>query len=316
MRVRIICPAPRGSRTGNWVTAARWAGVLRGLGHSVTVTQRYCGEPCDVLIAMHARRSFDSARRFRKLHPERPLIVALTGTDLYGDIRRSRRALQALDWARRLIVLQPLGTEALPPEHRRKVRIIYQSAPPLRRRPRRGAAFTVCVIANLREVKDPLRTARAAQRLPAVSRLRVVHAGKPLSQALARRARAEMRRNPRYRWLGELPHARVRRLLAASQLLVLSSKMEGGANVISEAVMAGVPVIASRIPGSVGLLGSDYPGWFPVGDTAALASLLQRAEADAMFYARLRKGCARRARFFERTREQRAWERLMQELSR
>src|SRR5262249_6268440 len=56
-----------------------------------------------------------------------------------------------------------------------------------------------------------------------------------------------------------------------------------------------VPVLASRISGSVGLLGAKYPGYFPVGDTRALAGLLRQAEGEAAVYARLGAGGARLA---------------------
>ncbi|MFO0981072.1 MAG: glycosyltransferase [Planctomycetota bacterium] len=123
-----------------------------------------------------------------------------------------------------------------------------------------------------------------------------------------------MRRNRRYRWLGELPRGRALRLLRASHVLVLSSLLEGGANVISEALAAGTPVLASRIPGSVGLLGADYPGYFPAGDTRALAALLARAERDPRFRARLRAACRRRAPLVAPERERAAWRALLEEL--
>jgi glycosyltransferase involved in cell wall biosynthesis len=140
------------------------------------------------------------------------------------------------------------------------------------------------VLGHLRPVKDPFRTAEAARLLPASSRIRVLHAGAALSPAMEHQARAEEAINSRYRWLEDLPRWKALRLLARSRLLVLTSLMEGGANTISEAIAAGVPVLASRIPGSVGLLGTQYPGYFPVGDTAALAALLTRAETDTKFY--------------------------------
>ena len=87
-----------------------------------------------------------------------------------------------------------------------------------------------------------------------------------------------------YRWLGELSREKALRLLSRCRLLALTSEQEGGANVVSEALAASVPVLSSRIAGSVGLLGEDYPGYFPVGDTEALARLLGRAETDADFY--------------------------------
>ena len=61
---------------------------------------------------------------------------------------------------------------------------------------------------------------------------------------------------------------------------------------------SGVPVLASRIDGNVGLLGADYDGYFPVGDAAALAALARRFCADAAFAARLRAQCAAREPLF------------------
>jgi len=97
--------------------------------------------------------------------------------------------------------------------------------------------------------------------------------------------------------------------------MVLSSLSEGGANVISEAIVTGVPVLASRMDGNVGLLGADYPAYFPVGNTNALAQLLQRIEGDRRFVARLRRAIARRAPLFRPEREVAAWRRLLAELS-
>lgn len=139
--------------------------------------------------------------------------------------------------------------------------------------------------------------------------------GGALDVEMERLARVEMEENPRYRWLGELPRWKTLALMARSRLLVLSSRMEGGANVIGEAVVAGVPVLASAIPGSIGLLGEDYRGYFPVGDTQALASLLRRAETEPEYLAGLRTHGARLAPLFSPERELRAWEALLREVA-
>jgi putative glycosyltransferase (TIGR04348 family) len=269
-----------------------------------------------MLVALHARRSFSSVERFRRDHPERPLILALTGTDLYGDLRADPRARQALDLASQLILLQPLGMEELPEPVRGKTRVIYQSATkaPGRIVPK-TRVFEVCVLGHLRPVKDPLRAAAAARLLPESSRIQIVHAGAALSPEMQEAARAEAAANPRYRWLGELPRWQALRVLARSRLMVLSSQMEGGANVISEAVVAGVPVLASRIPGSIGLLNPEYPGYFPVGDTRGLADLLRRAETDARFYTALKLWCAGLAPMFDPARERESWMRLIHDVS-
>ena len=133
MKICLITPAPTYSRKGNRVTALRWARILRELGHRVIIAEEYQGERCDVLVALHARRSHASIVRFRHKHPELPLILALTGTDLYGDIHTDASAQESLEMADRFILLQPAGIEELSGHLRHKARVIYQSitAPPL-----------------------------------------------------------------------------------------------------------------------------------------------------------------------------------------
>ena len=268
-----------------------------------------------MLVALHARKSHGSIARFRRRHPQAPLVVALTGTDLYQDLRTSATARRSLALATRLVVLQPRGRAALPRPLRAKARVIWQSAvcPARRGAPRKGV-FDVCLLAHLRPVKDPLRAARAVRRLPASSRIRVLHAGAALDAASAARARAEARRNPRYVWLGPLAPAAARRLLARCRLLVLTSRLEGGANVVSEALACGVPILSSRIDGSVGILGAGYPGYFEVGDTDGLAKLLARAETDVRFYRRLAAWCRRVAPLADPVLERRSWNQILREL--
>ncbi|MBM3224078.1 MAG: TIGR04348 family glycosyltransferase [Candidatus Tectomicrobia bacterium] len=317
MNIALITPVPAQSRQGNRVTALRWARILKALGHRVTIAQHYDGKAYALMVALHARRSFAAIECFQRLYPERPLLVALTGTDLYGDIHTSAEAQHSLELATRLILLQPRGIDELAVHLHPKVRVIYQSVPTLTTRPPKARdTFDVCVLGHLRPVKDPFRTALAARMLPADSRLRVLHVGKALDDDMDAYARAEMAANPRYRWLGELPRWQALRVLARSRLLVLSSLTEGGANVISEALALGVPIVASRIAGSLGLLGDDYPGYFPVEDTAALACLLEKVERDTGFYDALQTCGARLAPLVHPAREQQTWASLLDELPR
>jgi glycosyltransferase involved in cell wall biosynthesis len=195
---------------------------------------------------------------------------------------------------------------------RPKVYVIRQSADPPRTAPRRSRrSFDVALVAHLRPEKDPLRAALAMRLVPERSRLRVLHAGRALTHDMRRATEREQRKNPRYLWLGELSPARALRLIAASRVLVLTSSSEGGANVLGEAIVAGTPVIASRIPATVAALGTGYPGLFRVGDTAALARLLERAEQDPAFLSDLARRTRGRRALFRVSAERAAWRSLL-----
>lgn len=294
MRIALVTPARAGTRTGNRHTALRWATFLRRAGHSVRVMTQWSpgSEAPDLLLALHARRSYASIKAYARTWPRRPLMVALTGTDLYHDVQSSAHARESLELAHRLIVLQSCALDELAPRLRRKAHIVYQScASRLRWRPvKRG--FRVCVVGHLRSVKDPLRALDALAYVPRTAEIEVVQIGASLQAHFAKRAREATRRESRYRWLGSVPHSRALAWLASSHAMVISSRLEGGANIVSEAIRIGVPVLASRISGNIGLLGKDYAGYFPVGDARALAALMQRTAEDLAFRHRLQDSIA------------------------
>ncbi|MDP3821560.1 MAG: selenoneine biosynthesis selenosugar synthase SenB [Burkholderiales bacterium] len=292
-RVCLVSPALADANNGNWHTASRWQKFLAPVA-DVQIELAWDGTPVEALIALHARRSADSIERFHAAHPRAPLALVMTGTDLYRDIRTDARAQHALQCASHVIVLQDEGLAALPAAVRARARVIVQSATKLARRGAPAAHFGLVAVGHLREEKDPATLMAAARLLPAGSLLRITHIGAALDPALGTLAQQTMQACPLYRWLGALPRASARRHMADAQALVHMSRMEGGANVVIEALRSGVPVLASRIDGNVGLLGADYGGYFPAGDAAALAQLMQRAASDRRFLARLRAQCALR----------------------
>ncbi|MEG2155049.1 MAG: selenoneine biosynthesis selenosugar synthase SenB [Burkholderiaceae bacterium] len=302
----LITPYGALANNGNWHTAARWQHFLRGTARLRLATE-WDGLRADLMIALHARRSAPSIHAFAAAHPNRPLCVVLTGTDLYRDIKSDPDAQRSLALATHLVVLQELGPEAVPAEFRAKTRVIFQSTHSLKPGEHRANSFEVAVVGHLRDEKDPLTVIRAARRLPAPSRIHLLHAGSVLDAELATAARtATAELAPRYRWLGAQSRAQARQLMRRSQVLLHASKMEGGAQVILEAITAHTPVIASDCDGNVGMLGRGYPGLFPVGDDVACARLLQRAETEPAFLETLRQACAQRAPLFAPAREQAA----------
>lgn len=310
-RIVIASPALAQQNNGNWQTASRWAAFLEA-GHAVDIVTQWQpgGATPDLLIALHARRCAPSLAAFTQAVPGRPALLVLTGTDLYRDIATDAAAQASLDLAHALVLLQPAGIAWLPPHVRAKTHILYQSAEALP-----GPAVRtdeICMLGHLRDEKDPLTFMRAA----ALVTCPMVHIGAALDPALETAARATEARHANYHWLGPLPRAEARARLARSHAMVIASAMEGGANVIIEAVTSGVPVLASDIDGNRGMLGDDYAGYFPFGDAAALARLIARSFDEPGFEALLRRQCARRAALFTPGAERAALRELVDNLLR
>jgi len=315
MKIALITPAGARSRSGNRHTAIRWAAMLRSLGHRVRVSVRWDGGAADAMIALHARRSHASIVRFRERFPASPLVVVLTGTDLYRDIRTDSDARASLVLADRLVVLQDVGRLELQARFRRKTRVIYQSAEVHASGEPPSSRFRVAVIGHLREEKDPFRAALSLAHLVDLPQLEVVHLGEALSRDMSQEAQRLMRVDRRYRWLGNVPHWAALRWLSRSHALVLSSRMEGGANVVCEAAAASVPVIASRVSGNVGMLGRGYPGYYRLADERSLARQMRRAALDPAYYARLKRLTAARRLLFRPAAEREGLRRLLAEFA-
>lgn len=326
LKILIFTPVPRGSTKGNRITAIRWSQLLRALGHKVTITDKYdstqSNHQADCLISLHAYRSARAIAEFRKRFPDRPIFLCLTGTDVHRDLQGERGAknktlaLRSLELADQIILLEPECRKRLPAKAKRKTCVIFQSAKTLKRKPTPlKNSFEVSVLGHLRYEKDPMLTAIAARDLPESSRIQIKHLGGAYTAAFISKANSESRTNPRYRWLKERPHGEAMRLLSRSRLTVLTSRTEGAPSLFSESVMNQVPILATRIDASIGLLGRDYPGLFDVGEVERLTELLHKSESDEKFYLRLMKATRKlRPRFGQAT-EQAAWKKLLKQFS-
>jgi putative glycosyltransferase (TIGR04348 family) len=320
-RILIICPALPSANNGNWQTAWRWSQMLQ-TAYAVTIAHSWSGEPFDAMLALHARRSADSIARWAQAcgaNANAPgLGVVLTGTDLYRDIQTDASAQASLVYAQRLVVLQECAPQALPADLRHKARVIFQSTESrdmLAKTPRHLRAV---MVGHLREEKSPQTFMAAAHLFKDQPDIFFDHIGDALDADWGRQAQTCAAEHPHYRWLGGLPHASTLRHIQRAHALIHTSRMEGGAHVILEAVCSGTPVLASRIAGNIGMLGADYAGYFEHGDAQGLADLLVRCRADQVtrtgLYAQLQAQCAGRAPLFAPAAEQAALIALVQEL--
>jgi putative glycosyltransferase (TIGR04348 family) len=302
--VVIVSPANARANNGNWHTAARWARFL-SRNYAVKIVERWSRRDAlpDVLLALHARRSAQSILDYRSKRSHGGVLLALTGTDVYRDIHEDSVAQHSLQIADRMIVLQPAALDELTHAQRKRTDVVYQSANFLKPAAKPTRSFDIVQVGHLRHEKDPFTPISALRNLPEHSTIRLLQVGNVLDQHHADALRVVRRHEPRLKWLGALDHAATRQRIKRAHLLILASKMEGGANVIVEAITSGVPVLASHISGNRGMLGDDYPGYFPFGDAQACAALMLRAETDEAFYKRLMRACGKRAQKFAPHRE-------------
>ena len=308
--VVIVSPALADANNGNWQTARRWQQLLAPELRACIVREwpgASGSGDAQVLLALHARRSAASiaawARACGASHDAPGLAVVLTGTDLYRDIQNDAQARQSLTLAGALVTLQECGPDALPAVLRAKTRVIFQSTTERRQLVKTTRHLRVVMVGHLRDEKAPQTLFQAARLLRTHSGIRIDHVGAPLDPALGRQARATAQRCPGYRWFGGLPHEATRRLIQRAHVLVHASRMEGGAHVVMEALRCGTPVLASRIPGNVGMLGSAYGGYFEVDDACALAERLvclhsQQSRSSQPLMERLATQCQTRAPLF------------------
>lgn len=313
LEIVIVTPALADANNGNWQTARRWAQMLSATYRVRLAAEWKCGDE-SLMIALHARRSASAAANWRMLRAGAPLVVVLTGTDLYRDIAIDASAQASIHGADRLVVLNELGGQALPADLRFKTRVVLQSCAARQSLTKTQRHLRALMVGHLRDEKSPQTYFAAVRRLEHRPDILLDHAGAALDPSLGAEATALMGACPRYRWLGPLSHSEARRRIQRAHVLVHPSRMEGGAHVVTEAVRSGTPVLASRIDGNVGLLGEDYGGYFAAGDSEGLAKLLERLRDEPALLVRLQKQCRVRSELFSPGRESSCLDKLVAEL--
>ena len=314
-RVVIVSPALASANNGNWQTAKRYANMLSTTCMVRIVNQWDGAQTDDVLIALHARRSYSSIAAWYAQQGSEGLCVVLTGTDLYRDIKQDPQAQKSLAWAKSLIVLQPAGLAELPTKFQDKTQVLFQSTSTRQTLLKTNRHVRAVMVGHLRSEKSPQTFFEVAALLAKRSDIDLRHIGGEQDQALAQQAHDTAAQYPNYQFLGEHRHEQTRRYIQRSHVLVHPSVMEGGAHVIMEAICSGVPVLASRIAGNIGMLGEDYAGFFEIGNSCELARLLIRFREDSSFAAQLQMQCAQRAYLFEAARERSGLITIVQDLT-
>lgn len=309
-QVLLLTHAPRHSRLGNRITALRWAAFIRHMGWRVRVINRYQQQPADVMIALNARRNQADFRAYAE-NGQGALILALTGTDSYAgwpNADEQRFAEQHVD---ALIALQDDMRQRLPVTLRSRCTVIYQSAARLDNERAQNSTPVFLLSGHLRAEKAPFLPVQSIHEYLPTMTMQLMHCGGVIDAGMDEQARQWMQRETRYHYLGELPHRQALQQLQHADALINPSRIEGGPAVVTEAIVAGVPVLASNIPAHRGLLGEDYLGFFQVDDPAELACRITDFIEHRDYRERLRQQIVAREHLFQTEHERACLQRLL-----
>jgi glycosyltransferase involved in cell wall biosynthesis len=220
------------------------------------------------------------------------------------------RALRESD---RIVVVQEAAIARLPEEVRGKAVVIPASldaieieAEPV------SPPFAISVVGHPRPVKRPFLTIEAVAKHPAWAEVEVWQIGEALDEGSFREGQEWVKRDSRYRWFGGMVREEALRRCAQSSLTINSSILEGGANAVLEAMTMGVPVLASRIEGNVGMLGEDYPGYFEEGELGDVLEAIVEGRVDMQAWVELARA---RLPLFSRETESSSWLELLADLN-
>ncbi|MDA7515752.1 glycosyltransferase [Akkermansiaceae bacterium] len=313
MKVCVASPYPLSELKGNSVTTDRIVAMLNEGGVEARGSYGNDGEPADILITLHAIKGAPAVFDFKKKTPNGRVIILLTGTDIYQGLAEGAQiGGDALQVADRIVVPQEAALRKLPEKVRGKTVVIRPSLDPIAVKATSSQSpFVISVVGHLRPVKRPFLTIETLAQHPEWSDLEVWQIGQALDAEMRKTAEFWMEEDKRYRWCGGLPREESLALCAKSSLTINSSILEGGANAVLEAMTMGVPVLASRIEGNVGLMGDDYPGYFEEGGMAKALEAIMHQRVDLDEWSLL---LADRLPLFSRVRESESWLELLIEL--
>ncbi|MGB0775028.1 MAG: glycosyltransferase [Akkermansiaceae bacterium] len=297
----IHSPYAESASQGNSVTAVRLENILTHAGYEVSHSEQdYLGGAADGMVALNARKSARAIAKFRYLHPDATLVIVLTGTDInHPDvIDESSWTSISLKLADHLIVLHDASLAFVPERFREKTSVIYPSVSLPDGLVHSPTSNDMIVSGNMRKEKNFKLAVEVSNNLPPSVSIHLY--GKPSSPASGKIVEH-----------GAVSHEEMLSVMARGRALLNTSTQEGGANAICEAIVLGLPVIASAIPGNIGMLGEDYAGLFPSNDAEALTAMLVRCVEDESFYQQLKQQVADRAPLFAHRQESEAWVNLL-----
>jgi len=285
----------------------------------------------DVVVALHAGHCHRALEVWRSLGKPIPLIFIVSGTDLFQPILEenvvSDEFRSACSDAESIVTLAR-GLHRYYPEEERdlwrdRTQTILQGANPIAWQLSEASTQLAVVIGNLRSIKDPWLPVEALSVLKqrgtasGLAPLEVQHYGSLLDEADQQRVESAQARLPgpdlRWCWKSEVSRGQIENLMSLAPLLIHPSVHEGGANVVGEFLVSGLPILASRAPGNLGLLGEDWPGLFDVGDAHGLADLLHRWRTSGDFRNSLFSASKRLSSKHDLSCERESWYRLLKQ---
>ncbi|MBF0500012.1 MAG: glycosyltransferase family 4 protein [Candidatus Riflebacteria bacterium] len=304
MNILLCLPFEAVAPKGNSIAARRLAQGFQAAGHKVFLLDWPAVDDIkrveevlavfrpNLCLIMHAWRCAKAIRHIHQ-HSAIPTIVSLRGTDLNEMLDEPATQAQIsaiLSGCRGIVVFHGEGKKKLASykaEWAAKTRVIANganlptSAVDYRARLHSASeTFLFVTISGLREVKQPLLI------LPWLEDLRnefpnlgLAHAGPPLEQPIVDTFREFQANHSWLSHLDQVPHEEIDSFLRAGQVYVSASRSEGMPHGVREAMLCGMPLLLSDIPGHRNMAEAEHEALF-FGDRESFLRQVGRLLCD------------------------------------
>ncbi len=290
--IKIYSPSRDSAVTGNYVTSKRYAYHLQNLGYRVFVyngfEEKVNVEGVRCAFVLHAEKGSHVIKELAAKNV--PVVLVLTGTDLYRDIistknSKKERCFRSIQLASAIVVLHEnavsdlLKVVSFP---RERIFVVLQSVVDFKKRTflfKKKNHYKILLLSNIRKEKGIIVAISGflefQKNIDARTKFTLDHIGGVLDQGYFKKITNLLEGVKSVSFLGSIEKDKLQTMLASYDLLLHSSFIEGGSLVIQEAQNAGLPIIASDISCHAALLGSAYVGLHSVGSAKDVSEKLK-----------------------------------------
>lgn len=263
MRILMITPSYYPIVTGNAVDVERISAGLEALGHEIMLSEpdidmkKVRDFSPEIVHGFHAYKSRVALEIAEALKV--PLVITLTGTDYYRDVDekgKKEKIMHVVKGVCAVTFMNPIAQEdALNKFPYIKKHYTIARGKPLLDDAECGFStegkFIFSLIGGVRPVKNNMFPIEAIERLhEKYDNMMLIFAGPILDDKYGKKFKDRIKGKSWIRYLGNVPHLKIKNLFECSDVILNCSLAESGSNAVFEAMVLGKAVLVSDIKGN------------------------------------------------------------------